>query len=976
MNFDDLEKLTFNPNRVINALLAETESNLETDVVGTINGKGDPFSFALDTIVGYDHCFFNRLEDATSKMYKVHARSLADLSQHMSDEDWQDIFATPSKTTLCYMISVQEIKQKAVNYQVLDGDLVNSYKKLVIPKDTIFKVLDKDFWLEYGVEMRVMDHGGVQVVYDTTQKSPFGELGTNYPDRTFVQLKGEEYLLIYLPVKQVSIKEIPNKSSNNTVGFNYETTYNDNLYRIRAFIEPWDGGSRTEMTVIYKRTNYDPNYPTMAVDMLDNNGLSFTIPPVYLQNGLGIGKVTILLYTTVGALEKDLTTLNETYHKAEYFNYNNTRGELKGYELPFKNINNVYISSYTPITGGANGMNFDDIKNLIIYGHRRRDIPITEIDLTQKLKTAGYTNIKSIDFPNYRLYRVTKSIPVQDNKVYETEELVKFNSSLGTYVGSVLTSVNDIVDLGVANDNGERVTLLPGTVFNITKPSPGIVSKLETDRYLNKYTQQEKIDLVTTETLVSTPYYYVLDTSNKRSGMRVYYFSNPSVVEQVFFYENPYLGISLGMTTKGIGITNDGKNFVIDIVTKSSDEYKAIPDSAVGIQMAIDVDSDLKKTMKGVLVGRNSDKERLWRFTLPTKYDVNNNHELYLGGFKQKGELKDWVTTKLKQKVNFIFTFNGDSTKEKSLADKKIDQSLFGTTATAIVETEFTVEFGKYLNHLYTSIRPMVGAPKYKQYDKDIPSLYEEDVFQYENKELVIKDGKAVILHRKGEPILDSKGNPTYTHRKGETIKVNNEPVPLGEREILYYWDFIGFDFAYNLSQDDYDIEYRNKIRDLIANNIMDELETISSNKLERTDIIYKPRSTVGFTRVIIDEGQEIDIKNDLKFNISFYLTKEGFLNTNLKNSITSSTHQAINSILNRTTVSSSIIIKALKDLSLNEIIEVKVNMYSDDREVDVISNVDETNGFAVRKKLVQTGDNFLTVREDIDIAFKEHFKD
>lgn len=270
----------------------------------------------------------------------------------------------------------------------------------------------------------------------------------------------------------------------------------------------------------------------------------------------------------------------------------------------------------------------------------------------------------------------------------------------------------------------------------------------------------------------------------------------------------------------------------------------------------------------------------------------------------------------------------------------------------------------------------MVGAPKYKEYEKDVPSIYGEDIFLYENNELVIKDGKAVLLHRKGEPVLDSNGNVIYQHLKGDTVKVDGVPIPLTEREILYYWDFIGFDFSYFLSQDDYDTEYLNRIRDLISTDIMNELETIGANKLERTDIIFKPRSTIGYTRVIIDEGQEIDIKNDLKFVINYYLTREGNLNSNLKNSITTSTHQTINSILTRSTVSSSIIIKALKDLSLNDIIEVKVSIFSDDREINVISNIDETNGFAVRKKLVQTGDNFLTVREDIDISFKEHFKD
>ena len=974
MNFDDLEKISNNPSRVINTLFNLIEENLDNDLVGTLNGTSDPFTFLVDATVGMNSVFLNRLADSTSRSYKVHARDINDLSEHMADEDWEGVFASPSTTTLVYVIAVEEIQKRALPFEGMDGDLVNFYKKMVIPKDTIFKLPDMDFWLQHAVEIRLMDHGGIQVLYDTTQTNPFADLGTNYPQREFIELSGQQFLSIHLPVKQVSIREIPNRSSNDVVGFRLQESYQDKLYRIRAFIKPWGSNTRTEMTVVFNRTNYDPNYPTLAVDLLDNNEFVATIPSVYLQNGLGLGDVTLLIYTTKGKIERDLTTLSDKYHGAEYFNYSYTKGTLPYYEDAVRHIDNVRIQSLTPITGGSNGIDFLDLKTTMIYGHRKRDVPISEIDLTQKLKQHGFTTIKSIDFPNYRLYRVTSDIPVQDNKTYETNELVKINSSIGMYVGSILTSLREIVSLGVAKDNGQRITILPGTVIDVGEQVANIYNKATTDGIFNSNLKQ-KADLTINNTLVTIPYHYVLDTTSNQARQRVYYLEEPKVVEQLFFYENPYLGITLGVSQNGISITNDGNKYIIDIVTTSSESYKNIPDDSLGIQMGIDIGSDNGgKTLKGFLVGKNKDKERLWRFEVETDFDIDADDLIYFKGFNQYGDTRPNVTSKLTQRVNFIFTYEGDNTKEKSVADTHIDQSLFPTVHTAIVETEFTVEFGRPLTNLYTSVRPMISSDQYEKYTTNVPEVYEEDEFVYENGQLKIVDGKGVLLHAKGSPMVDSAGKPIYKHLIGDIVyDSNNKPVIKTEREIVYYWDFLGFDFNYYLTQDEYDIEYRQQVVRNIAYNVMDTLALISRQRLERTLIMYKPKSTIGYTDVILNEGVNLNVKNDLRFNITYYLTREGYVDPNLKSSIIASTHNAINDILRNEYVSTSMVVKRLQSLSDTDIMEVKVNIYSGERIVDVISNKDTTNRFGIRKELTITADNFLTVREAIDIGFREH---
>lgn len=977
MNFDDLDKISNNPGRALVALFNNIENELDTSVVGTLNGKADPFTYMMDTIVGQHAGFLNRLDDAVAVGYKCHARNISDLAQHMSDEDWENVFATPSTCTLRYSIPIEEIRKRALPFSTVDGDLTNFYKKLVIPKDTIFSLPGSDFWLAHAVEFRLMEHGGIQVVYDTIQTNPFADLGTNYPDRSFSTLNGVEYISVLLPCKQIAIKEIPNKPSNDLVGFSISDTFEDKLFRIRAFITPIGSSDRIEMTVIFKRTNYDPAYPTLVVDLDGDNSFTASIPSVYLQNGLGVGNVTLLVYTTKGAYERDLTTLNETYHKASYYNYSNTKGRLGDYEKNIIGVDGVYISSETPITGGADAMTFQDIKNMVIYGHRLRSHPISEIDLTQTFKLNGYTTIKALDYPNYRLYRVTRDLPEQSDKPYDTDVTVTTTSTIGVYVGSVLNSLDDIVALGVAKDNGGRVTILPGSVIDVTDSTPVFYNQLTTDQ-LTSSSLKNKVDISGSKTLVGIPFYYVLDTTNSQARLRAYYLNKPYIVDQSFFYENPYLGLSLGVGKNGVSITNDGTRYIIDVVTTSSDAYKKIPDDSLGIQLAIDVNSDgAAKTLRGFLVGKNSDGERLWRFIIETDFDLDSEDLIYFKGFRQYGEIKKAVSSRLTETLNFIFTYQGSGSKEKSTSDRKIDQSLFESAQTSIVETEFNVRFGRTLPNLYTSIRPMIGDDQYLTYEENVPDLYLDTQFKYENKELVVVDGKAVVLHRAGDPILDANGNPTYKHLIGQTVKDSQgNPILKEPRKVLYYWDFIAVDYNYYLSQDAYDTEYLEDSISTIADTIMDNLATLTRNRLERTVVMFKPKSTIGYTDVIVNENVSMQIKNDLRFSVMYYLTHEGVINKNLKNSLITSTHRIINDYRKKKTLSSSSIIKALHDPAQQDIKDVKVLIYSGSQLIDVISNVDDTNGFGVRKKLAITADNFLTVKEDIEVLFKEHATD
>lgn len=970
LSFDDLEKYANNPSRIIGTVFKEIEATFSAGS-GTLNSKSHPFSYAVDLIVGTNYGFISRLGDNTAKKYPVHARNLSDLSKVMCDEDWYGVFSEPSNLTWRWIVSEEVINSIALEYTDTDGTQVNTYKKVVLPPDSQFTVAGIPFLLENPVEIRVMDHGGYQVVYDSSYNSPLKPLVGNSPDREILNIDNRKYLSVHLPMRQLEITERGPDPVNVTTGYRSTIEFKDKLFAVRAFITPDGSDNRYEMSVVFNNDNFDPNQPTLTIDLIDESSFEASIPSVYLQNETALGRITLLIYTTKGEYSQDLSTLKSQEHTVGYFDYRNKQGKLGKYSLPLRDINEVTVDTITPISGGLNGATFTELKNMVIYGHRRRQVPISNSDFTQTLERLGYDSIKSIDTVSGRLYRTTKDLPIQENKLFEDESMVRFNSSIGTHTGTVLTSLEELIASGNAIDNGRRVTVIRGSVFDITNQTNRLLPIHEVESLVNS-NNQTKIDTMATKSMVYTPFMYVIDTMNDRAAVRCYRVAKPEIKYQTFRYENANLGIQVGIGS--INILSSKTGYTVNIKTKSSDAYKELSDDTVSIQLMFKTaGSNVSATMKGTLLGRTEDKERIFSFDLGSNFDIDDNNLIDLKGFKQFGKPQDEIRVNLDETVNFIFTYSGEGQVLKSTADFKIDQSLFTSLNVAIIETEYKISFGKNLRSLYTRIRPVVGSAQYAKYTENVPDVYPDDVYKKENGKLVIVDGKAVLEHRKGEPRMtnETPPKPIWKYLKDQTVyDEHGKPVMLHPRLIKYHWDFIGFDFNYLLSQDDYDATYVGLVEDFFANEVNDQLVEFNKQAIDETRILFKPRSTMGFTQIVINEGIEKTIRSDIKLSVTYYLTDEGITDNDLQNVLITNTHKVANDEVRKQTFSLSSLITALRT---PDIIDVKVVAMAGNDFVDVISNVDDTNGFSIRKALDQTSDRLLTIREDIEIVFKRH---
>jgi hypothetical protein len=149
-----------------------------------------------------------------------------------------------------------------------------------------------------------------------------------------------------------------------------------------------------------------------------------------------------------------------------------------------------------------------------------------------------------------------------------------------------------------------------------------------------------------------------------------------------------------------------------------------------------------------------------------------------------------------------------------------------------------------------------------------VPEVYKEDQYEYVDytdpvtgvtiRKLKLVNGVPVIKYHRGEQVFTEAGEPVWRFLKGQTVYDSNDnPIELSPRKMKYYWDFIGFDFNYLISQDQYDTDYMNTVEDFFVDQVVAELDSYNKITLDETLLVFKPRSTMGFTKVVINEGIE-----------------------------------------------------------------------------------------------------------------------
>lgn len=953
----------------------------------------NPAVFVLESAIVMATAAMQQAETLTRKQYASMALDMSDVYRHMSDTDFIGRFSAPAKASITIIMLLDEIKQKADfvrNSQGLpDG---TGIKKMTIPKHSEFYVANTTFCMQYGIDIRILPHGGVQVVYDTSEKSPFYSLESNYIEHGVSRQGTFKLLRIKIPVLQMSVSQ-QIAQLNSTTGFYKNYVLTDKFHYCRAYVKSPTSGKWVEIKTTHADQIYDARTPTVMLTVLEGS-LDVKVPQIYFNSGLIRDSLRLDIYTTKGSLEMNLGSFGKDSFTAKWIDRDG--GVDSTYIKPLLTFSGLALMSDTVVSGGSDGVTFAQLRNQVItQGLSTPTVPISENQLVSTANAAGYQIVKSIDNITNRVYLATRGLPapLQQEVSNSTADIARTTvTSAGCTVLTLQKSFETLTQEASVSDNNTRLTIKPNTLFQQVN---GILTIVPYDQTVNLLAQSVSSPsalayVVNNARYFYTPFFYVLDTDEDTFRTRVYALDKPTVTSKSYIGENPELAIELSSSTYDVVCDIVANEYSLILKLAVGDSFKDIDLEQYAVQLSyLPPQSSTRVYFNGIiqLLSDEDNVDQYYaRFTLPSKFDVNANDELVFEPSK--------ATAALTTEFDLVYMVSeppidaGMTTLDEYIDPSRLPDYDETFVYRAIIHEKIAIKFGDTLSRLWTksdtvaSTRVIATYPEttYRYYETDVllrdevgnlvidfddvTNTLVEHIEHYAGDPVLTSLGEHEILHRKGDPILDADGNPTYLR---------------AHRVVERQTDIMLIDGRYFFATDESVIAYKDEVETLIVQWIVGDIDTIAGRLFENTSLMYYPKITAGSVQVYVGNNQLLRIDADQQFDVEYYLSSEKFKSPAVRAAIGSETAKIISDGLSGRTSSVSQLVSALKASFGDDIISVKISSDVLGESTDgktryqAFTVKDDSIRPNVGKQLLALSNLKLTVVDSVNISFIEH---
>lgn len=956
-----IDKVKYNPasiQRVGLQHLRDVTAGL-IDIVDPTN----PFVFAVELTSVNTAAFMVDAEANTRKQYPSLAQTQEDLYLHMSDIDYLERFATPATTVFSIMIDKNDLLEKMILDPATGG------KKITLPRNSEFTIADTTFSLQYPIDIKQLTHGGLQVVYDTSLDTPLQSLETNVIDfqiRTSRDLT--ELIYFEFEVQQFKINSVLGSISGST-GFNQVVSLTDSFHYARVYYKNTANKSWVEVLTTHTDQVYDGNTPTVVLKLVGNT-LNVRIPQIYITNQSIQGTLRVDVYETKGPINLIMDNYTPESFSVRWRNVD------KAYDTAFTAVINTltaYTYSSKPVNAGTPALTYEQLRSRVITNSiGDRSPPITNVQIVSELDKRGYTVVKNVDVVTNRIFLATRALPKPIN-----EKLITAGAaSIETFI---ISSEKAVTYEGVKN-NGLRITLTPEILYTNDNGIVNIFPKSNLTTLLNSGPDNIALN-VTASSYLYTPFHYVLDATSDEFELRPYYLDKPVAKSIKFISQNETTGLQINTDIYRISKTSNG--YILILVTKSNDATKAIDDNSIFAQLSyVPKYEESPAFLNGVLAGRTQEGERIFEFDLDTNFDIDTNHNLAINTFTLLSVDPQPSFTSLDALFTVVYSTNTAMPNNwvTGEVDKKLGTNLLPLNTVGITHEELNLIFGYSLVTLWARSRSVVSSSIYLLYDKDVPWLYKTDVYAIDpitGATMTIGPYGTVqstLLHRKGDPILDSDGNPTYQYRIGDpVIDVNGNPVVAEKSKIIRQVDMMFIEGSYYFATDSAASTYREDIVSTVVNWLTVELPYLSKPLLEQTRLYFYPKTTMGNIKVFADDGKTTVVEAGQYFNVDLYVNDSTYTNVDLRESLRKTTIKTIDDLLKNSTFATSTAISELRSKYGNDVISLKISGLGGKANLTALSVANDGDRCNIRKRLTKLPDQKLIVEEDVTISFIRH---
>lgn len=896
------------------------------------------------------------------RRYALLASTFEDLYAVMTDRDFLNRFAKPASVPLSIWVERDTVLS-------LMAPVGNGSKKLTIPRYTTFTISNNYiFTTLYPIEIRQLQHGALQIAYNTDILSPLQTLSDNVIP-WWNSRDSEGVNRIRLDVDLLQLKRgyqlfQPLGGSANA----FVMTFTDSYFSARVFRKV--NNAWVEMKTTHSEQIHDPQKPTAFLEV-DDGALRISIPPIYLTNGLIPGDIRVDVYTTQGTLEVPLSQLDSSQFAWDFGEDLDDPSQAAFW----KGLPDLSMAVFSDgiISGGLPGLTFEETRDLVISRGSSIDTPITPPQVKANLELQGFNVMLARDDLTDRLYYATRGVPNNPDS--------EFTTSIASGIVPVSISMEKLARLPGAYDNGDRVTMSPSTLMKIES---GRLTVVSADQYPNASgaTTETLIASVNSGKFVYTPFHYVLDASNSNFALRAYYLESPKMTLREFLSENQSTLLSVSTQTFAIERTTYGYRIVVNC--KPSTGYDNIAQEDVYLHLGYYPRDEtelayLAGTVLGIIDGVWT-----WEFQLHTNYDVDANDDLVLTNFLQYDTTPRNLTVGMETRFFLVHTVTNYRVLnlEGSDVDAYVPSFLLpdGVDWVGVQLEAMTFQLGTALTDFWRGCRPVAGSEQYQLYTQDVLKYYNSDVYEIDpatkRPKYTIVNGEMVYnkLHSKGDPVLDAVGNQEIEFYAGQ-VKVddNGQPIVVSERPTLRLMDLFVMDGSYYFANQSESLADAQYLPARIADTYLATIESIAARALESTWYYYYPKTTIGMINVLTDSARSMMMDSRVTGSCVLKLSELGYNNEEYQASVRTMITAIINQHLQKETVSMMDIIADIKNKSDSDLIGCELELYANGVLLDTVSAGDESVRFSLNRLLYLRDDGKMGVKEDLTFTPKRH---
>ena len=943
---DELSGLVHNPNLAVSYVINELTKL--TDEGDTIVDPSNAFMYLLEASLTSSAATLQHLSASWRSTYPVMSSNLSELYHHLSDQDYANLFGLPASTTFSWVLQYDSLINSAITN--------DEYAVVTIPKDTLVMGGNYPFTVDAEIEIRLYNNKNIRVLENTNGG------GTKViPSSIYKEVEGGSIVTFDTLLWQVrKAKHLFDLTR--SIGFTKEIAFVDQyqtcdvLYKVN--------GVWTPLAITHSARVYDPYTPT-AVLTVKEQSLTVYIPKTYTTSGDIGSEVLVIVHTTLGSINEDFSVYSGDMFSSVLADHING---LSDANVAFgKSSYMVFTSNY--VSGGRHALSFTEVRQRVLDNNVGMAItPITHNNLLVDLQDHGFDSTRYQDTLTGRTYLVSDELPKGTGVPFYTEVSTGFLRLEQSYL--------DLKDITTVNDHGDRITILPETIYRIEDTNVSIEPSMVIDAILEKNPNDIE-QALNNVTYRYSPYYYIVDYSGGAVSTRVYQLNRPTV--DTIDYSNRNNSIDLFISTDHIDIylTATGYRIVVTLTEDAALSELTTADvfSQLVYESTLDNDTGYLNPTSTI----KTDGVFSFIFDLRTSLEVDEDDNMILTGLTNKsGVLAD----KHMGISSSIRLYHGLRASGATYRTTYMDDVVFKVSVNdplyPIAEENITLTLGSNLTYLWRNTRVIDAITEYQTYEYDVPLTYTSTGYHYDGSTDLpfhVNDNCEIVFdepHQVGDTVRDAGGNQILKHRAGDLIlDASGAPIPIDIKDQQIAIDILCLDGVFKFVTDETVLSYLEQVEDYILSRSTEGVAGVRGRTLEHTDLYYKPIDRLGYTRIAPIEGESTSITKQQYLEVIFYVLEDTYNSIDARNKITSTTIETINYTFTDSTVSYSTIMEHLRIAHGDLVVSMSINglggLSQNHGTLQILIPGDR---LSIPKKLSVTQDNLLSISDNIDITF------